>query len=134
MFCENFTLYICSTSGEAVHGDGDGDSGEELCKGLKGAECWSLIYTFLHVFITYMHAYAFHTRFLHVLVLVRYFNEIAEKALIEEKHSLTTHSSWNSFWKNFKTIPEEFRNSHGGTGTGSSYLSYSNCDMFRVTL
>jgi len=35
---------------------------------------------------------------------------------------------------------EEFRNSHGGAvadagaGTGSSYLSYSNCDMFKLTL
>ena len=30
--------------------------------------------------------------------------------------------------------PEEFRNSHGGAGTGSSYLCNSNCDMFKVTL
>jgi len=33
---------------------------------------------------------------------------------------------------------EEFRNSHGGAdaraGTGSSYLSYSNCNMFKVML
>jgi len=29
---------------------------------------------------------------------------------------------------------EEFHNSHGGAGIGSSYLCYSNCDMFNVTL
>jgi len=38
----------------------------------------------------------------------------------------------------FKPSIEEFRNSHGGAdagaGTGSSYLCYSNCDMFKVTL
>ena len=29
---------------------------------------------------------------------------------------------------------EEFCNSHGGAGTGSSYLCNSNCDMFKVML
>ena len=30
--------------------------------------------------------------------------------------------------------PLEFRNSHGDAGVGSSYLSYSNCDVVTATL
>ena len=29
---------------------------------------------------------------------------------------------------------EEFGNSHGDAGVGSSYLGYSNCDVFKATL
>ena len=40
--------------------------------------------------------------------------------------------------KNVETVltrdHEEFRNSHGGADIGSSYLSYSNCDVFNVAL